>query len=141
MAYGLPLPRQTAIASKAVREHTMFAHFESSGSDLRLRLYGALDGSGARALRANAAGAAFAAQGDLLLDLTGVDFIDNDGLGAVMFLFKQLAARRRRLRLVGVSDAWQARLRDLGLADLMAPAGPAFPLAHAHRRRRPGVVH
>jgi anti-anti-sigma factor len=141
MAHRLRLPGQTAFGTKAAREHKMFAHIESSGSDLRFRLYGALDGSGARALRANAAGAASAAQGDLLLDLTGVDFIDNDGLGAVMFLFKQLAARRRRLRLVGVSDAWQTRLRDLGLADLMAPAGHVSPVAHAQRRRRSGVVH
>lgn len=141
MACGLRLSGRTAIGIKAVVECMMFAHIEPSGSDLRLRLYGALDGSGARALRANAAGAASAAQGDLLLDFTGVDFIDNDGLGAVMFLFKQLAARRRRLRLVGVSDAWQARLRDLGLADLIAPPGFASPHAHAQRRRRAGVVH
>jgi len=119
----------------------MFAYIEPSGSDLRLRLYGTLDDSGARALRANAAGAASAAQGDLLLDLTCVDFIDNDGLGAVMFLFKQLAARRRRLHLVGLSDDWKARLRDLGLAHLIAPLGFSSPLAHAQRRRRVGVVH
>ncbi len=141
MAYGLPFAPQAAIGSKGAREFRMFAHIETSGVDLRLRLFGALDGSGARALRANAAGAASAAQGDLLLDLTGVDFIDNDGLGAVMFLFKQLAARRRRLRLVGVSDAWQTRLRDLGLADLIAPARLSASGATPQRRRRPGIMH
>ncbi len=119
----------------------MFAHIESSGADLRFRLYGALDGSGARALRANAAGAASAAQGDLLLDLTGVDFIDNDGMGAVLFLFKQLASRRRRLRLIGVSDSWQARLRDLGLGELVGPAVSAMPVGALARRRRPSIVH
>lgn len=119
----------------------MFAHMEDSGSVLRLRLFGALDGSGARALRANAAGAASAAQGDLLLDLTGVDFIDNDGLGAVVFLFKQLAARRRRLRLVGVGNAWQARFRDLGLADLVEPEPFVAPLHATQRRRRASPMH
>jgi anti-anti-sigma factor len=119
----------------------MFAHIEAAGTGVRLRLYGALDGLGARELRANAVGPASAAQGDLLLDLTGVNFIDDDGLGAVVFLFKQLAARRRRLRLVGISNAWQSRLRDLGLSDLMDRPPHVSPVGAALRRRRPGVVH
>jgi anti-anti-sigma factor len=119
----------------------MFARDEALGSDLRLRLYGALDGSGARALQPRLAQAALAPQGDVLLDLTGVDFIDDDGLGAVIFLFKQLAARRRRLRLVGISDSWQVRLRNLGLASLVDPASAPLPPGGAERRRRHGVAH
>lgn len=118
----------------------MFTRDDSLGTNLRLRLYGALDDSGARALRARLAAAALAAQGDLLLDLTGVNFIDDDGLGAVIFLSKQLQARRRRLRLVGISVCWQARFRDLGLGGLVdstdTPPSPA-----GIRRRRPGSVH
>lgn len=119
----------------------MFTHAETYGTDMRLRLYGALDGTGARALRAGAAAAVTAPQGELLLDLTGVNFIDDDGLGAVIFLFKQLSARRRRMRVVGVSDSWLARLRDLGLAELVGPRLSPGPAGLVPRRRRPGVVH
>jgi anti-anti-sigma factor len=119
----------------------MFTRVENDGTDMRLRLYGALDGCGARALRAEVAGALRAPQGEVLLDMTGVNFIDDDGLGAVIFLFKQLAARRRRMRVVGVSDSWLARLRDLGLADLVGPAAPFSPVGTPPRRRRPGLMH
>ena len=113
---------------------------ETFGTNLRLRLYGALDGTGARTLQTQLAVAARAPQGDVLLDLTGVDFIDDDGLGAVIFLSKQLSARRRRLRLVGINDNWLGRLRGLGLASLVDPAS-ALPWGGAERRRRHGVVH
>jgi anti-anti-sigma factor len=119
----------------------MFTRIETDGTDMRMRLYGALDGSGAQALRAGVAAALGAPQGELLLDMTGVNFIDDDGLGAVVFLFKQLAARRRRMRVVGVSDSWLARLRDLGLAELVGPATPFGTLGTPPRRRRPAVLH
>ena len=119
----------------------MFTRDETLGTNLRLRLYGALDDSGARTLRARLTEATRAAQGDLLLDLSGVDFIDDDGLGAVIFLFKQLQARRRRLRLVGVSASWLARLRDLGLGSLVDPVATLQPSGTGVRRRRHGAVH
>ena len=58
----------------------MFGHIEASGSELR----------------PPSAKAAWDAQGDPLLDLACVDCSDNDGLGAVMFQFKQLAVHCRR---------------------------------------------
>jgi len=119
----------------------MFTRIEKYGTVMRLRLYGSLDGSGAQALRAGLQSAAHAAQGDLLLDLSGVDLIDDDGLGAVVFLFKQMAARRRRLRVVGINDTWQSRLRELGLAELVAPTLPPGPAAAVLRRRRPVSLH
>ena len=119
----------------------MFTRAETFGTDMCLHLYGALDGSGARALRDGAAAVLAAPQGELLLDLTGVNFIDDDGLGAVIFLFKRLSARRRRMRVVGVSDSWLARLRELGLAELVGPPVPPGPPGSVPRRRRPGVLH
>ena len=118
----------------------MFAHIESAGSDLRLRLYGALDGRGAETLRARVERAASTSQGDLLLDLIGVHFIDDDGLDEVVFLSRQLAARRRRLRLVGLSDAWRTRLRELGLSNLLAPSA-ALPSTLAPSPRRAAMMH
>ena len=118
----------------------MFTRDDSLGTNLRLRLYGALDDSGARALRARLGGAALAAQGDVMLDLSGVNVIDDDGLGAVVFLSKLLQSRRRRLRLVGVSACWQARFRDIGLGGLV-DAADTPPAPAGIRRRRPGSVH
>ncbi len=119
----------------------MFAREEVLGTNLRLRLYGALDETGARALRARLTDATRATQGDLLLDLSGVDFIDDDGLGAVIFLSKQLLARRRRLRLVGITDSWLARLRDLGLGCLVDADGSPQISGGEERRRLHCVVH
>lgn len=108
----------------------MFTRIETSGADVHLHLYGALDGTGARALQAGVAAVPWGPQGDFLVNLAGVDLIDEAGLGALIFLGKRLAAHRRRLRLTGVRGSWLARLHDLGLsADLSAvPAGAGRPV-------------
>jgi len=93
---------------------------------MRVRLYGALDDAGARAMQAEVMGLPWGPQGDLLLDVAGVDVIDEDGLGALLFLGRRLAAQRHRLLLTGVRGSWLARLRDLGLADTdQGPPGAA----------------
>lgn len=40
--------------------------------------------------------------GDVVFDLSDVDFIDSSGIGAIVFLFKRLTAKGRGLRLAGV---------------------------------------
>jgi len=101
----------------------MFARIETSGADVRMQLYGALDEDGARALHAHAKAALTNPLCGLLLDLGGVQAIDEAGMAALLFLDRRLAGRRQRLRLTGVRSAWLGRLRDLGLAEPEAAAG------------------
>lgn len=42
-------------------------------------------------------------KGRLILDLSGVDFIDSSGIGSIVFLYKRLKAQERDLVLSGVN--------------------------------------
>jgi|SaaInl7_200m_RNA_FD_contig_21_3027867_length_433_multi_10_in_0_out_0_2 stage II sporulation protein AA (anti-sigma F factor antagonist) len=39
---------------------------------------------------------------DVTLDISGVDFIDSSGIGAIVFLYKRLVERKRKLEIHGV---------------------------------------
>ncbi len=41
-------------------------------------------------------------QRDVRLDLSNADFIDSSGIGAVVFMYKRLAARGRKLTIAGL---------------------------------------
>lgn len=91
---------------------------------LSLRLAGALDAEGARALRPGFEALGDAARQDVLLDLTEVTHLDGAGIGAVAYLAKRLAARGRRLRLEGAAGQPLALLRQLGLDRVFGLARP-----------------
>lgn len=44
-----------------------------------------------------------AGSGDLIVDLSGVTFMDSSGAGALVFLYKRLVGQKRALQLVGVA--------------------------------------
>ncbi len=119
----------------------MFTRIDTSGPEARLCLYGALDATAARTLCERVAVVADAPRGDVLLDLSGVHGIDDAGLRALAFLARRLAARRQRLRLVGISGPLMAPLRDVGLADPAASAEAMPPMVAAPRRRRASLMH
>lgn len=39
---------------------------------------------------------------NITLDLTGVDFVDSSGIGAIVFLYKRLTSQKRTLELSGL---------------------------------------
>jgi len=39
---------------------------------------------------------------NIVLDLTGVDFVDSSGIGAIVFLYKRLTTQKRTLELAGL---------------------------------------
>lgn len=43
-------------------------------------------------------------QRDVQLDLSGVDFIDSSGIGAMVFMYKRLTARNKKLTITGLHD-------------------------------------
>ncbi len=97
----------------------MFERIESEGGTVRLRLRGRLDRATWEALREGLERLAAAPTGDVELDMTNVSFIEGPTVGAIAFLFKRLAARRRRLVLTGLSGQPLAMLRDHGLSRVL----------------------
>jgi len=92
-----------------------------------LRIAGVLDADAARRLRERFSDLARTAQHDVVIDLSGVGYLDGAGLGALSFLFRHLATRRRRLAIVGANGQPLGLLKELGLAKTLGVA----------QRRRP----
>lgn len=116
----------------------MFSRIDCSGPEARLCLYGALDGTAARALQPQVAD--LAVRGDVVLDLSGVLTIDDAGLRGLAYLARRLSGYRRRLRLVGIAGPLLAPLRHVGLAESPDAPPPAAVVA-APRRRRASLAH
>ncbi len=75
-----------------------------------VRLSGEIDLSNAEALGTAAEGAVSNRAAGLVLDLSGVTFLDSTGLRLVFRLARRLRDRQQALRLVVPSDARIARL-------------------------------
>lgn len=65
---------------------------------------------------------------DVYMDLRSVTYIDAAAIGALAFLFKRLAARRWRLKLV-CSTGQPRRLLELLRIDRTIEIGPSLPAA------------
>lgn len=65
------------------------------------------------------------AKGDtnLIMDFSGVDFLDSAGIGCLVFLFKRLYAVKRTLTLQGLRDQPQRLIRSLRI-DTAIPTRP-----------------
>ncbi|MCW3475405.1 STAS domain-containing protein [Limobrevibacterium gyesilva] len=112
----------------------MFERIASENGRVRLQLKGALDAESWLALRDGFAALAAAPEGEVVLDLTNVSFIDGPAIGAIAFLFKRLRAKGRRLVVTGVSGQPLALLREHGLDEVLGLSGD-----DAHARRRFGL--
>ncbi|MCP3764037.1 anti-sigma factor antagonist [Domibacillus sp. A3M-37] len=56
---------------------------------------------------------------DIVIDLSGVSYMDSTGLGVFVGLFKSLNANNGTLKLVGLSDRLKRLFDITGLADIM----------------------
>ena len=67
-----------------------------------LMIQGPFDALAAEKLRPEFDRLAATGSGDLDLDLSGVDFIDSSGIGAIVFLYKRMVGQKRRLVVTGL---------------------------------------
>src|SRR5689334_17071925 len=88
-----------------------------------LVLRGRLDDAAVAALRPALERLPAEGRGRVCLDLGGVTYIDGAAVGALAFLFKRLAARRRRLVLAGAAGQ-PRRLLELLRLDRVVELGP-----------------
>jgi anti-sigma B factor antagonist len=70
---------------------------------LTVRLEGSLDGKTAPEAREQLEGF-LAGESKLILDLTNVDYLSSAGLRLLLVLYRELAARKGKLALLGVSQ-------------------------------------
>ena len=78
--------------------------FSSDGATLTARVTGEIDHHAARRLREEIDGEVFRAlPGTLLLDLSGVGFMDSSGLGLILGRLNLMTSRKGVLRLSGLN--------------------------------------
>ncbi len=85
-----------------------------------LTLRGIFDGEGTLAIREELEAIAAAANGDVVLDLSRVTYIDGSAIAAIGFIFKRMTAKGRGLEIIGVDGQPAALLREMGLGRLFA---------------------
>ncbi|KJF92411.1 anti-anti-sigma factor [Photobacterium angustum] len=77
--------------------------FASSSSVIALALQDEFDAQRARELESEFDALSQTERMELVIDMTQVQFIDSCGIGAIVFLYKRLKSRGRRLRLLNVN--------------------------------------
>lgn len=77
--------------------------FASSSSVIALALQDEFDAQRARELESEFDTLSQTDRMELVIDMTKVQFIDSCGIGAIVFLYKRLKSRGRRLRLLNVN--------------------------------------
>ncbi|MCG3866017.1 MULTISPECIES: STAS domain-containing protein [unclassified Photobacterium] len=77
--------------------------FASSSSVIALALQDEFDAQKARELESEFDVLSQTERMELVIDMTQVQFIDSCGIGAIVFLYKRLKSRGRRLRLLNVN--------------------------------------
>ncbi|EAS62328.1 anti-sigma factor antagonist [Photobacterium angustum] len=77
--------------------------FASSSSVIALALQDEFDAQRARELESEFDTLSQTERMELVIDMTKVQFIDSCGIGAIVFLYKRLKSRGRRLRLLNVN--------------------------------------
>ena len=88
---------------------TLTAHFQ--GPDLKLEVSAArLDASTARELREELAMIWRPDVGDVIVDLSRVEFIDSSGMGALLSIHRRLPEKHAPVRLINVRPAVQSVL-------------------------------
>lgn len=78
-------------------------------------IVGDFDAQTAKTLRPQLETIADSDHGDLMIDLSAVEFIDSSGIGALVFLFKRLQAKERKMCLNGLSGQPFEVLSSLGI--------------------------
>ena len=105
--------------------HGLFPIEDPANDEVRLSLHGAFDAAAATQHRTAFEALAAGRSGRVVLDLSAVHAIDGSGVGALAFLFKRLAARGRKLVVIGVGGEVLRLLTELGLARSLGLHRPA----------------
>jgi len=74
-----------------------------TGSVITLSLHDEFDAHIARKLEPEFESLSQTEQEELVIDMTQVQFIDSCGIGAIVFLYKRLKSRGKKLRLLNVN--------------------------------------
>jgi anti-sigma B factor antagonist len=86
------------------------------GEGETLQLAGELDAAGAQELHTALSDRVGRGEGDVVVDVARLAFIDSIGLGALVKAAGQLERQHRRLRVVGAQGAVRAAIEGTGLA-------------------------
>lgn len=87
----------------------------------RVIFEGDFDAAGTQEVRGQLEAIASKDKGDIILDLSSVNFLDSSGVGAMVFLFKRLFGKGRQLEIAG------ARGQPLELLEMLR-VDQAIPL-------------
>lgn len=67
-----------------------------------IAIHGPFDALAAERMRDSFEGIVASGNDHIVLDLSGVDFVDSSGIGAIVFLYKRLTTQQRTLKLAGL---------------------------------------
>jgi anti-anti-sigma factor len=95
---------------------------EKNGQIYILDLSGEIDRDGARAFQDRAVKVLDAGEQRVLIDFTGVTYINSPGLSVLILIAKRLQVSGGRFVMTGVSDSIKKVLKISGLTSLMAMA-------------------
>lgn len=93
----------------------MITEHNSTETDLTITIAKEFDAEEARASRDQFEDIANNWQGNVIIDLNNVDFLDSSGIGAIVFLHKRLISRKCNLSLLGVGGQPQDVIKMLGV--------------------------
>ena len=74
----------------------------TSNNKLLILLTGEMDANGCSKIRPDLEAITEQHQPHIVLDISGISFIDSSGIGAIVFLFKRLKEQQRSMGIIGV---------------------------------------
>lgn len=76
--------------------------FDINNKNLMIKLSGEMDALGCSKIRPDLEQIMEQLHVHIVIDISGVSFIDSSGIGAIVFLFKRLKEQKRSMEIVGV---------------------------------------
>ncbi len=96
------------------------------GTTVVVTLAGDFDAAAVNQLRPEFEKLVESGQGDVAVDLSDVDFMDSSGIGALVFIFKRLTAKSRKLSLITGSGQPMQMIEYLRINRTL-PTYPDYP--------------
>lgn len=97
----------------------------STDNNLLILLTGEMDANGCSKIRPDLEAITQQQESHIVLDISGISFIDSSGIGAIVFLFKRLKEQQRSMGIIGVQGQPQELMTLLRI-------GSAIPLNSGH---------
>lgn len=92
----------------------MAINMQTGSNPLTIELNGTLDGASAPDLCERFFNVSRQTEGDVIVDIGAVDFMDSVGLGLLVSFYRQLSAKDRRLHVAGATGQPNDLLRITG---------------------------